>query len=317
MPQTYGKKIASRFGYGEALAEIGEKNKRVVAVGADVTGSTGVNVFAEKFPDRYIQLGIAEQNVITVSAGLAIAGMLPFACAYSVFITGRGWDQIRNSVCYPNLDVKIAGSHAGVTVGPDGATHQATEEIATMRVLPNMKVIVPADYVEAKKATLAMPDIKGPVFIRLCRVPMPIITPPDERFVFGKAKIMKPGGDVVIFACGSMVYESLTAAEALAGEGIDARVVNIHTVKPLDEETVIKSVKECGCAVTAEEHQSAGGLGGAIAETLAKNYPVPVEMVGLKDEFGESGEPEELMTKFNLKYEDIIKACKKSVKRKK
>lgn len=317
MPQTYGKKAASRFGYGEALVELGQKDRRVVAVGVDVTGSTGVNLFADKFPDRYVQLGIAEQNAITVASGLALSGMIPFVCAYSVFLTGRGWDQIRTSVCYPKLNVKIAGSHAGITVGPDGATHQATEDIATMRVLPNMNIIVPADFEEAKQATHAMAGIDGPVFIRLCRIPMPVITAPDDRFEFGKIKELTKGDDVAIFACGSMVYEALIAAESLEKEGIKARVLNVHTIKPLDEKMVVLVANECGCAVSAEEHQRAGGLGGAIAEVLARKSPIPMEMVGLDDCFGESGEPEELMKAYSLKSENICDAAKTALQRKK
>ncbi|MFH1282568.1 MAG: transketolase C-terminal domain-containing protein [bacterium] len=309
--------MASRFGYGEALVELGDSNDRVVAVGVDVTGSTGVNLFADKFPGRFIQLGIAEQNALTVSSGLALSGLVPFVCGYSAFILGRAWDQIRNSVCYPDLNVKIAGSHSGVTVGPDGATHQAIEEISLLRVLPNMKIIVPCDYEEAKQATHAMAAIQGPVFIRLCRVAMPIITSPNDKFEFGKARVLSSGNDVAIIACGNMVYESLVSGEMLAKEGIQASVINVHTIKPLDEETIVQTVRRCGCAVTAEEHQIAGGLGGTISELLAKKYPVPMEMIGINDVFGESGEPEELLKHFSLKAEDICVGVRNVLKRKK
>jgi transketolase len=315
MVETFGKK-ASRVGYGEGLVALGEKNPKVVALGADTAGSVTVSLFQQKFPERFIQVGIAETNMIGVASGLAISGLIPYATTYAMFSSGRPWENIRNTVCYSNLNVKIGGSHAGVTVGPDGATHQALEDIAIMRCIPRMSVIVPCDSVEAKKATIAMADIFGPFYIRFSREPEPVITKEDTPFKIGKANVLRKGKDVAILACGAMVYESLMAAEILEKEGVSARVVNIHTIKPIDEQAIIEAAKECKAVVTAEEHQVFGGFGSAVAEVLVRNCPVPVEMVGIFDRFGESGKPSELLSYFHLKDIDIAQAARKVLKRK-
>ncbi|MEW6040814.1 MAG: transketolase C-terminal domain-containing protein [Elusimicrobiota bacterium] len=315
MVQTYGSK-ATRYGYGEGLVELGEKNPDVVALGMDITTSTTVNLFREKFPDRFFSLGIAEQNGMGVAAGLSLVGKIPYVCTYGVFGAGRCWDQIRTTVCYSNCNVKIGGGHGGISVGPDGATHQALEEITIMRVLPRMNVIVPCDYLETKKATLASADIFGPVYIRFGREATPIITTPETPFVFGKGYVMRDGSDVALIACGYMVYESLMAAEILQKEGISARVINIHTVKPIDEDIIKKAAAECGAVVTAEEHQTMGGFGSAVAEVVVKNKAVPMEIVGIYDKFGESGEPAELIAKFGLKDVNIADAARKVLDRK-
>jgi transketolase len=315
MVQIYGSK-ATRFGYGEALLELGGKNPNVVALGMDITSSTTVNLFKEKFPDRFFSIGIAEQNGIGVAAGLSLVGKIPFVSTYGVFGAGRCWDQIRTTVCYSNCNVKIGGGHGGISVGPDGATHQALEEITIMRVLPRMRVIVPCDYLETKKATLASAEMPGPVYIRFGREATPIITKPEMPFELGKGYVMREGKNVAIIACGYMVYESLAAAELLEKEGISARVINIHTVKPIDEEIIAKAAKECGAVVTAEEHQVMGGFGSAVAEVIMKKHPVPMEMVGIYDRFGESGEPAELIEKFGLKDKNVADAVRKVLKRK-
>ncbi|MFN3966263.1 MAG: transketolase family protein [Endomicrobiia bacterium] len=315
MVQTFGSK-ATRYGYGEGLVELGEKNPNVVAIGLDITTSTTVNLFKERFPDRFISLGIAEQNGMGVAAGLSLVGKIPYICTYGVFAAGRCWDQIRTTVCYSNCNVKIGGGHGGISVGPDGATHQALEEIATMRVVPNMKVIVPCDYVETKKATIAAAEIFGPVYIRFGREPTPIITDEKTPFIFGKANVLRDGNDVAIIGCGPILYEALSASEILEKKGIKARVINIHTVKPIDEEIIIKAAKECGAIVTVEEHQVMGGFGSAVAEVVVKNYPIPMEFIGIFDKFGESGQPEELWRKYKLKDVNIVEAVEKVLKRK-
>ena len=297
-------------------AELGQSNDKVVAVGADTAASVSLNMFYEKFPDRFFNVGIAEQNMIGIASGLAISGLIPFASTYAIFSTGRPWEEIRTTVCYSNLNVKIGGSHGGVMVGPDGATHQALEDIAIMRCLPKMTVIVPCDMVETKKATIAAAKIFGPVYLRYGREPMPIITTSDSPFEIGKAIILKDGGDVAIFACGHLVYEALCAAEILAQSGINATVINVHTIKPIDEETIIKAVLKCGAVVTAEEHQIAGGFGSAVCEVLAKNCPAPVEMIGVFDTFGESGAPLDLLKEYGLKADNIVTAAIKAIKRK-
>ena len=310
------KKEPLRDGFGKALVKLGGTNKNVVALCCDLTDSTRVGWFKEKFPKRFIEVGVAEQNMAGLGAGLAMVGKIPFLCSYAVFSPGRSWDQLRVSVCYNNLNVKIIGAHAGISVGPDGATHQALEDIAIMRVLPNMTVIVPADSNQAERATIASASIKGPVYIRLGRNEVPVITDSKTNFKIGKADIYREGKDVSIIACGVMVYEALLAADILAKEGIKARVINCHTIKPLDRETIVSSAKSTGAVVTAEEHQINGGLGGSIAELLGKNYPVPIEMVGVNDSFGESGEPKELLEKYNCTSKDIIFSVRKVLKRK-
>jgi len=306
----------TRFGYAEALLELGEKNPKVVVLDADLAKSTLTCRFAEKFPDRFFECGIAEQNMVGMAGGLSLTGKIPLVNTYGVFLAGRAWDQIRTSVCYGDLNVKIVGAHGGLSVGPDGATHQALEEIALMRVLPNMRVIVPCDSNEAYRATLAAVRIKGPVYIRLGREPTPVITTIRAPFQVGRGEVCRQGKDVAILACGLMVYLSLLAAKKLSAQGISARVINLHTVKPIDEALILKAAGECGAVVTCEEHQVMAGFGSAVAEVLAKKCPVPVEMVGVRDSFGESGEPWALLRKYHLMDGDIIQAALKSIKRK-
>lgn len=306
----------TRFGYADALLKLGETDPNVVVLDADLAKSTLTSKFAEKFPDRFFDCGIAEQNMVGMAGGLALAGKVPFVNTYGVFLAGRAWDQIRTSVCYGNLNVKIVGAHGGLSVGPDGATHQALEEIALMRVLPGMKVIVPCDSNEAYRATLAAARITGPVYIRLGREPTPVITSAKAPFHLGRGEVCRNGKDIVIFACGLMVYLSLKAAEKLAAKGISAKVVNLHTVKSIDEKMIVKSAKDCQAVVTCEEHQLMAGFGSAVAEVLAQKCPVPVEMVGVRDRFGESGEPWELLKKYRLMDDDIVRACVRVIKRK-
>jgi len=308
---------ATRFGYGEGLLILGEKNPNVVAIGLDITSSTTVNMFADKYPDRFISLGIAEQNGMGVAAGLSLVGKIPFVCTYGVFASGRCWEQIRTTICYNECNVKIGGGHGGISVGPDGATHQALEEIALMRVLPNMKVIVPCDAIETRKATVASAEIQGPVYIRFGREPIPIITDEKMPFIIGKANVLRKGKDITIIACGDMVSESLKAAAILEKENISAEIINLHTIKPIDEETIIKSAKKTGRVVTVEEHQIMGGMGSAVAEVLSENYPVFVTRVGIMDKFGESGKPDELLKEYGCTYEAVYKAVKKSMQKSK
>jgi len=306
----------TRFGYSEALLKLGEENQQVVVLDADLAKSTLTAKFAEKHPDRFFDCGIAEQNMVGIAGGLALAGKVPFVNTYGVFLAGRAWDQIRTSVCYGDLNVKIIGAHGGLSVGPDGATHQALEELALMRVLPGMKVIVPCDSNEAYKATLAAAQIQGPVYIRLGREPTPVITTDKTPFRYGRGEVYREGKDITIFASGLMVYLSLVAAEKLADKGISARVINLHTAKPIDKQLLIKAAKETKAIVTCEEHQVMAGFGSAVAEVVAQHYPVPMEMVGVRDSFGESGEPWELLKKYNLMDEDIVQAVIRVSKRK-
>lgn len=300
----------TRDGYGEGLIAAAANNANVVAIGADITASTRVDWFRDKYPNRFISVGIAEQNQIGVAAGLSLTGKIPFVCNYGVFLSGRAWDQIRTTVCYSNLNVKLGGAHGGISVGADGATHQALEEIAIMRCLPNMKVVVPADALETQKATVAAANLHGPVYVRFGREKVPEITAPQTPFEIGKAYCCKDGSDVAIIACGVMVYESLAAAEKLAQEGISAMVINNHTVKPIDAATIIEAAQITGAVVTAEEHQIMGGMGSAVLEVLAGNYPVPVKMVGIEDRFGESGDPGILMREFGLVSDNIVRSVK-------
>ena len=310
------KKKATRLGYAEALVELGENNPDVVVLDADVSVSTKSDMFKKKFPERFFNVGIAEQNLVTAASGLSLAGKIPFATAYAAFIP-RGWEQIRISVCYANLNVKIAGTHAGIMTGHDGATHQILEDIAIMRTLPNMRVIVPCDALEAKKATLAMAKSEGPCYIRLGRESIPVITDDKTPFTIGKAEIVKDGSDITIIACGYMVYESLQAAEILLNHGIYARVINVHTIKPIDEKIIIQAAVETGAVITAEEHQLMGGLGSAVAEVLSREMPVPMDMIGIKDTFGVSGTAENLLRQYHLKDVDIVKAAEKLLTKKK
>lgn len=304
----------TRNGYGEGLVAAAEENKNVVAIGADITASTRVDWFKSKFTDRFISVGIAEQNQIGIAAGLSLTGKIPFVSNYGVFLSGRAWDQIRTTVCYNNLNVKLGGAHGGISVGADGATHQALEEISIMRCLPNMKVVVPADATETRKATIAASRLYGPVYIRFGREKVPNITSEKTPFEIGKAYCCRDGSDVAIIACGVMVYESLVAAEKLAQEGISAMVINNHTIKPLDEVTIIEAAQKTGAIVTAEEHQIMGGMGSSVLEVLAQHLPVPAKMVGIKDRFGESGTPDVLMKEFGLVSENLIQAVKDVLK---
>lgn len=299
------EKIPTRNGFGEELALLGASNENIVALSADLTESTRVHLFKEKFPERFFQVGVAEQNMIGIAAGLALEGKIAFAASYAVFSPGRSWDQVRVSVCYSNLNVKIIGGHAGLSVGPDGATHQALEDIAITRVLPNMKVVVPADYEQAKKATRAIALDASPTYLRLGRAGFPSFTLPDTEFELGKANIYKEGTDVTIIACGIMVHEALLAAKMLELKGISAEVINVHTIKPLDTQTIIKSAQKTKKVITVEEHQISGGLGGAVSECLSEHYPVPIKRLGVADSFGESAEPQELLEKFGLTKENI------------
>jgi transketolase len=317
MPETKMEMVPTRDGFGKGLVEAGRTNKRIVVLSADLTDSTRANWFKKEFPERFFGFGVAEQDMMCEAAGFALMGYIPFACTFGVFASGRAWDQIRVSVAYMNLPVKIIGTHGGVSVGPDGATHQALEEIALMRILPNMTVIVPCDAVEAKKATIRCAGTGGPVYIRLGRAPMPVITKPEDAFEIGRASIMRDGRDVSIFACGQMVYEGLLACDALKKDGISARLINMHTPKPIDRDTVIKAARETGAIVTAEEHTVLGGFGSAIAEIVTADEPVPVRMVGIQDKFGVSGEPDELFSHFGLTANHIAKAAKEALKLKK
>jgi len=310
------KSIPTRNGYGEGLVELGEKNKDVVVLCADISDSTRSGMFRDAFPKRFIETGIAEQNMAGLAVGLALTGKIPFVSTYAVFCPGVNWSQIRVLVGQNNANVKLTGAHAGVSVGPDGMSHQALEDIAIMRCLPNMVVLAPCDSIETKKATLAAAKYKGPVYLRFAREATPVFTTEETPFVIGRAETFRTGKDVTIIACGPLVYNSLVAAEKLAKKGIDVRVINNHTIKPMDEKTIIRAAKETGAIVTVEEHQVMGGMGSAVAEVLAKNCPVPIEMVGVQDRWGESGEPDELIEHFGLGVDSIIKAVKKVVRRK-
>jgi len=307
---------ATRDAFGETLLELGRENRKVVVLSGDLEDATRAEYFKKEFPDRFFNLGIAEQDVLGTAVGLCLDGLIPFACSFAVFLTNRAYGILRISICYNQRNVKIIGSHAGLTVGPDGATAQCLEDFAITRVLPNIIVVCPGDAVETKKATRTIADICGPVYMRLGRGAWPIITDESDPFIIGKANIMRVGKDVTIIACGLMVSESLKAAKILAQEGMEAQVINMHTIKPLDKEAIIRAAHETGAIVTAEEHQIHGGLGSAVSEVLVQNLPVPLEMVAVNDTFGESGEAEELLEKYHLKDIDIVEAAKKVVTRK-
>lgn len=307
----------TRDGFGKGVIELGKTNKNVVVLSADLTDSTRAGWFKKEFPERFFAFGVAEQDMIGAAAGFALSGKIPYACTFGVFASGRAWDQIRVSVAYMNLDVKIVGTHGGITVGEDGATHQALEEITLMRVLPNMTVIVPADMLEAKKATIQAAKYKGPVYIRLGRTAVPLITSEEDSFEIGKAKVLRKGSDLTIFACGIMVYFALQAHDILKKSKINARVINLHTPKPIDTEAIKAAARETGAIVTAEEHALKGGFGSAISEVVSQNCPVPIKMVGVRDSFGASGSVKELLKEFNLETEDIVKAAKSALKMKK
>lgn len=304
----------TRDGFGKGLLELGRTRKDVIVLSADLTDSTRAGWFKKEFPERFFSFGVAEQDMIGQAAGLSLMGKIPFACTFGVFASGRAWDQVRVSVAYMNLNVKIVGTHGGISVGPDGATHQALEEIALMRILPNMKVVVPADAEEAKKATIEAASVSGPVYLRFGRSPLPVFTSSGDPFKIGKANLIRDGKDVTIIACGQMVWEAMLACEALEKEGIAARLINLHTPKPIDRDIIIESARRTGCVVTAEEHTIMGGMGSAVAEVLSQEFPVPIRMIGVKDKFGVSGESDELFKYFCLTPEDIVKAVKDVVK---
>lgn len=302
------EKKSTRDAYGDALIELGKKNKNVVALCADLSESTRFRKFAEKFPERYFECGVSEQNMAAVSAGLALSGKIPFASSFGVFSPGLNLAQIRLSVCYNNANVKLLSTHCGLTTGQDGATHQALEDIAITRSLPGMKVIVPCDYEEALKAVYSAEKIKGPVYIRVGRDKYPNFTTKKTPFEIGKANVLTEGSDCCIVSCGIMVYEALMAAKELQKSGIQCAVINCHTIKPIDKETIVLWARRAKAVVTAEEHNIIGGLGSAIAEVLAENFPVPMRRVGVKDTFGESGNPDELMKKYGITKENIANA---------
>ena len=315
-PFTYTDQQDTRSGFGAGLLELGRKNPEVVALCADLTGSLKMDAFEKEFPERFFQVGIAEANMIGIAAGMTIGGRIPFTGTFANFSTGRVYDQIRQSVAYSGKNVKICASHAGLTLGEDGATHQILEDIGLMKMLPHMVVINPCDFNQTKAATLAIAEYEGPVYLRFGRPKVPNFTPADQKFEIGKAVLLKEGKDVSIFATGHLVWKALKAAEALMEMGIDAEVINIHTIKPLDEVAVLASVSKTGCAVSAEEHQRHGGLGDSIAQVLSMKMPKPLEYVAVNDSFGESGTPEELMVKYGLDTSDIIKAAEAAIARK-
>ena len=310
-PKLFDKnveQVPSRAGFGQGLVAAGEENKDVVALCADLTESTRIEEFKKRFPERFVEVGVAEQNLATIASGMAAAGKIPFISSYATFSPGRNWEQIRTTICYNNQPVKIIGSHAGISVGPDGATHQALEDIALTRVLPNMVVICPSDAIEAKKATLAIVKNDHPSYLRLSRAAVPTITTEETPFTIGKAEVFYEGKDAAVIACGQMVFRALQAAKELEEQKISVRVINCHTIKPLDRKTILKAAEETGAIVTVEEHQVNGGLGGAVAELISQHFPIPIKIIGIEDHFGESGEPGELLEKFGLTKETIAKA---------
>jgi transketolase len=309
-------KIATRDAYGDALVNLGKKRNDVVVLDADLSGSTKTGKFAKAYPERFFNIGIAEQDMIGTAAGLAIAGKLPFASTFAVFATGRAWEQVRQSVCYPNLNVKIVASHAGITVGEDGGSHQSVEDIALMRVLPHMTVIVPADGPETLQAIEAVAEHKGPCYVRVGRNKVPTLFGEDYKFEIGKAYVFSTGKDAAIIATGLMVAEALKARDILKSEGIDAGVINMSTIKPIDADAIIAAAKHCGAIVTAEEHSIIGGLGGAVAEVLSESAPVPLVRIGVKDTFGTSGDQEGLLKHYGMSANDISSAVKEVIRKK-
>ncbi len=313
---TFTEKKDTRSGFGAGMQILGQTNPNVVALCADLIGSLKLDAFIKENPERFFQTGIAEANMICIAAGLTIGGKIPFATTFANFGTGRVYDQIRQSVAYSGKNVKIACSHAGLTLGEDGATHQILEDLGLMKMLPGMTVINPCDYNQTKAATIAVAEHVGPVYLRFGRPVVPIFTDPDQKFIIGKAWTVNEGKDVSIFATGHLVWEAILAGEILAEKGIDAEIINIHTIKPLDEEAILASVRKTGCAVSAEEHQIAGGLGDSIAQVLIKNHLAPLEYVGVNDSFGESGTPAQLMEKYGLNAAAIVEKALKSIARK-
>lgn len=313
---TYTEKKDTRSGFGAGLLELGKSNPNVVALCADLTGSLKMDAFKKEFPDRFFQVGIAEANMMGLAAGMTIGGKIPFTGTFANFSTGRVYDQIRQSIAYSGKNVKICASHAGLTLGEDGATHQILEDIGMMKMLPHMTVINPCDYNQTKAATIAIAEHDGPVYLRFGRPSWPIFTPENQKFEIGKALHLIDGADVSIFATGHMVWQAIEAEAILSEKGISAEIINIHTIKPLDEKAILESVKKTGCAVTAEEHQMNGGLGDSIAQTLSRNLPTPLEMVAVNDSFGESGKPADLLVKYGLSPQDIVNAALKAISRK-
>lgn len=307
----------TRDGFGKGLLELGAVNKDVVVLTADVSDSVRVAEFGKQFPDRYFQCGVSEQNMMAVACGFAQEGKIPFLSSYATFSPGRSWDQLRVSGCYSNVPVKVAGAHTGISVGPDGATHQALEDIASIRVLPNITVVVPCDAEETRKATIAIAALQGPTYMRFAREKTPIMTIAKTSFKIGRAEVARKGKNVTIVACGPLLYEALVAARMLAKLHINAEVINCHTIKPLDTRTLLASFKKTRAVVTVEEHQITGGLGGAVSEFAGQKFPVPIERIGMLDTFGESGEADELLVKYHMKAPDVVKAVQKVLKRKK
>jgi len=308
---------ATRDGFGEGLVEAGRRDRNVVAVCADLAESTRMEGFAKAFPERFIEIGVQEQLLAAMSAGLALAGKIPFIASYAMFCPGRAWEQVRTNICLNDVNVKIAGAHAGVSVGPDGATHQAIEDIAILRPIPNMTIVVPCDALQTKYATLAVAEMVGPAYVRFGREKSPVITTEQTPFELGKAQVFRNGSDVAILACGILVYNALAAAEQLwADDKIDCMVVNNHTVKPMDEASVIEAAQRCGAVVTVEEHEVLGGMGSRVAEVLAEHWPVPIEFVGVHNRFGQSGKPQELLEAYGMSPPAIAAAVRKAANRK-
>ena len=310
------KYIPQRDGYGLGLLELCKTREDILVLDADVAASTRTNWIRDQYPDHFYNLGISEQDMVGTAAGLALGGMIPYVSTYGVFLSGRAFDQMRTTVCYNNLKVRFGGAHAGISVGPDGATHQALEDIALARVLPKMMVIAPCDSEETRKAVIAAADIDGPVYFRFGREAVPVVTDENTPFEIGKARLVQDGTDCAVFACGAMVYEAMCAAEELAQEGISLRVFDLHTIKPIDQEAILTAARECGCIVTAEEHQTAGGLYSAVAEVIVQGQPVPMENVSVRDTFGQSGPPEALMDAYDLNAKGIVDAVRKVLERK-
>lgn len=310
----FKERVPTRNGYGDELVKLGQ-NRNILVLCADLVSSTRVEKFQEKFPKQFIEVGVAEQNLVTVAAGLAAVGKIPFVSSYAMFCPGRCWEQIRTTICYNNQNVKVIGAHAGVSVGPDGATHQALEDIAIMRTLPNMIVIVPADYEQTKKATNAIAKYNGPVYMRFAREKTEQMTTARSPFKIGRAQVFKQGTDIALIGAGPVVYECLVAAEMLAEKGINAMVINCHTIKPLDEKTILMAAKKCKKVITVEEAQVIGGLGGAVSEFLSETYPVRMKRIGVQDQYGESGSPEELLVKFGFSGKHVFKEAMKMMKK--
>lgn len=308
--------VPTRDGFGKELVELGKTNEKIVVVSADLEDATRAEFFKDAYPERFFTVGIAEQDMVGMATGLSLQGFTVFVNSFAVFLTNRAYDMIRLDVCYNNANVKMIASHAGITVGEDGASAQCLEDLSLMRILPNVKVVCPVDAIEARKATRCFVEEVGPMYMRTSRAPFPIITKEDDPFVIGKANVLRDGSDATIIACGIEVSESLKAAEILEKEKINVKVVNMHTIKPIDEECIIQSAKETGAIVTAEEHQVSGGLGSVVAEVVVKNCPVPMAMVGVADQFGETGKPDQLLEAYHLKDVDIAEAVRQVIKRK-